>query len=68
MTNSKKKISTAKIFQLMDERAKKYGGRLPAEAFETKEELYSFFQALHDELIESTAPRKVRSRRIKKKG
>lgn len=52
----------------MDEKAKKYGGRLPAEAFETKEELYSFFQALHDELIEITAPKKVRSRRLKKKG
>ncbi|MDP2816278.1 MAG: hypothetical protein Q8O19_06330 [Rectinemataceae bacterium] len=68
MTNSEKKICTAKIFQLMDEKAKKYGGRLPAEAFETKEELYSFFQALHDELIEITAPKKVRSRRLKKKG
>lgn len=68
MTNSKKKIGTAEIFQIMDEKAKKYGGRLPAEAFETKEEIYAFFQALHDELIEITAPKKVRSRRLKKKG
>lgn len=68
MTNSAKKIGTAEIFQLMDEKAKKYGGRLPPEAFETKEELYSFFQALHDELIEITAPRKVRRRRLQKEG
>ena len=53
----------------MRERAKKYGGRLPPEAFETKEELYAYFQALYDELSEITAPKKVKkSKRLRREG
>jgi len=68
MTNSKKKIGTAEIFQIMDERAKKYGGRLPLEAFETTEELYAFFQAHYDELSESFPPQKSRKSKRQKTG